>query len=70
MSQCNYKEQELPSPETIRQKLNQLGYYPQPVAKTQPQSKLTPYGIFLPELDELFMYFTESRVTADFILTG
>lgn len=29
---------------------------------------LTPYGIFLPELDELFFYFTESRVTADFIV--
>ena len=34
----------------------------------QPQNKLTPYGIFLPELDELFMYFTSSRVTADFIV--
>lgn len=34
----------------------------------QPQSKLTPYGIFLPKLDELFMYFTSSRVTADFIV--
>ena len=34
----------------------------------QPQSKLTPYGIFLPELDELFVYFTSSRVTADFIV--
>ena len=40
ISQCNYNEQELPSPETIRQKLNQLGYYPQRVAKTQPQKKL------------------------------
>jgi Rhodopirellula transposase DDE domain len=37
--QCNYNEQELPSCETIRQKLNQLGYYPQRVAKTQPQKK-------------------------------
>ncbi len=34
----------------------------------QPKSKLTAYGIFLPELDELFLYFTESRVTADFIV--
>ncbi len=33
----------------------------------QPLTKLTPYGIFLPELDELFFYFTESKVTADFI---
>jgi hypothetical protein len=37
--QYNYQEQELPSVETIRQKLNQLGYYPQRVAKTQPQKK-------------------------------
>ena len=33
----------------------------------QPSTKLTPYGIFLPEWDELFFYFTESKVTADFI---
>lgn len=31
-------------------------------------SKITPYGIFLPELDEVFFYFTESKVTADFIV--
>ena len=37
--QHNYPESELPSAETIRQKLNQLGYYPQRVAKTQPQKK-------------------------------
>ncbi|NEP13498.1 MAG: hypothetical protein F6K14_25490, partial [Symploca sp. SIO2C1] len=29
---------------------------------------VTPYGIFLPELDELFLYFTESKVTSDFIV--
>jgi hypothetical protein len=34
----------------------------------QPSTKLTPYGIFLPQLDELFFYFTESKVTADFIV--
>lgn len=37
--QHSYSESELPSSETIRQKLNQLGYYPQRVAKTQPQKK-------------------------------
>lgn len=37
--QHSYLESELPSSETIRQKLNQLGYYPQRVAKTQPQKK-------------------------------
>jgi len=29
---------------------------------------VTPYGLFLPELDELFLYFTESKVTSDFIV--
>lgn len=29
---------------------------------------MAPYGIFLPELDELFLYFTESKVTSDFIV--
>ena len=37
--QYDYREKELPTAETIRQKLNQLGYYPQRVAKTQPQKK-------------------------------
>ena len=39
ISQYNYNEPELATAETIRQKLNQLGYYPQRVAKTQPQKK-------------------------------
>lgn len=30
--------------------------------------KLTPYGILLPELDELFIYCTTSKVTSDFIV--
>jgi len=29
---------------------------------------VTPYGIFIPELDELFLYFTESKTTSDFIV--
>ena len=33
-----------------------------------PKTTVTPYGIFLPELDELFLYFTESKVTSDFII--
>ena len=33
-----------------------------------PKTTVTPYGIFLPELDELFLYFTESHVTSDFIV--
>ncbi len=34
----------------------------------QPKTTVAPYGIFLPELDELFLYFTESKVTSDFIV--
>jgi hypothetical protein len=33
-----------------------------------PKTIVTPYGIFLPELDELFLYFTESKVTSDFVV--
>ncbi len=32
------------------------------------EDHLTPYGIFLPGLDELYLYFTASAVTADFIV--
>jgi transposase len=32
------------------------------------EDNLTPYGIFLPGLDELYLYFTASKVTADFIV--
>jgi len=35
---------------------------------TEPDAKLTPYGIFLPQYDELYLYFTTSRVTSDFIV--
>ncbi len=34
----------------------------------KPEQKLTPFGIFLPDLDELHLYFTPSRVTSDFIV--
>lgn len=33
-----------------------------------PKTTITPYGLFLRELDELFLYFTESKVTSDFIV--
>lgn len=33
-----------------------------------PQKIVTPLGIFLPQYDETFLYFTESKVTADFIV--
>ncbi len=32
------------------------------------KAKLTPYGILLPELEELFIYCTTSKVTSDFIV--
>ncbi len=34
----------------------------------KPEAVLTPYGIFLPDWDETYLYFTESKVTADFIV--
>lgn len=39
ISQNSYQQDELPSDETIRSRLNQLGYHPSKVAKTQPQKK-------------------------------
>jgi hypothetical protein len=33
----------------------------------KPDKKLTPFGIFLPQYGELYLYFTSSRVTSDFI---
>jgi hypothetical protein len=33
-----------------------------------PKKTVTPYGIFLPKLDELFLSLTESKVTSDFIV--
>src|SRR5260370_1287584 len=37
MAQKDYTDAELPTAETIGTKLNQLGYYPKKVAKSQPQ---------------------------------
>ena len=34
----------------------------------KPDSKLTPFGIYLPDLGETFLYMTSSRVTSDFIV--
>lgn len=34
----------------------------------QPEQSMTPYGILLPDHDELFLYFTTSAVTSDFIV--
>jgi hypothetical protein len=34
----------------------------------EPVGQLTPFGIFVPEYDELDLYFTHSKVTSDFIV--
>jgi hypothetical protein len=34
----------------------------------QPDGTLTPFGLFLPDHDELNLYFTSSKVTSDFIV--
>ena len=39
IAQKGYTDEVLPDEETLRTKLNKLGYYPQKVAKTQPQKK-------------------------------
>ncbi len=46
ITQKGYTDAELPTVQTITNKLNQLGYFPKKVAKTQPQKrsrKPTPY---------------------------
>jgi transposase len=125
-----YKDDDLPTNETIRKRLNELGYNLKRVAKTKPKKRIdetdaifkqidkvnreadadphtlriscdakvavkvgefdrggqtrtptialdhdfnavmtvTPYGIFLPELDELSLFFIASRLTADCIV--
>jgi len=40
ITQKGYSPESLPSEETIRTRLNQLGYYPSQVGKTKPQKKL------------------------------
>lgn len=127
--QKGYIDSELPTEQTIANKLNTLGYHPTKVAKSKPKKKipqtdaiferlsevnssadqakerlrismdskatvnigpfsrggksrvptraadhdfkpdstLTPFGIFLPEYDDLFLYFSASKITSDFI---
>lgn len=130
IEQKNYLDTELPDNETLRCKLNEMGFRLQAVKKTQPlkkiaetdaifermrqvnrdadddptvlrlsldakapvaigrfslkgtsrivvkawdhdfnsKQKVTPFGIFLPQFDELFLYLTTSKVTSDFIV--
>lgn len=129
IEQKGYSAADLPTGETIRVKLNQMGYHPGRVQKSQPLKKIPetdaifaqvhqvnrtadkdptrlrismdakatvligllsrggsarvivgaldhdfrpkemviPFGLFLPQYDELYLYFTQSRLTADFI---
>ena len=48
MAQKGYSDEELPTAETIGARLNELGYYPQKVAKTQPQKNSPRQMPFLP----------------------
>lgn len=130
IEQFGYSDEELPSTETIRRKLNDLGYTLKRVLKTKPikkipetsaifeqlgqinteadnnpntlrisidakasvkigefdrggknrtptialdhdfatESTVIPYGIFLPEYNELFLFFVTSKLTADCIV--
>ncbi len=127
--QRGYSDEELPGEETIRVKINQLGYRLRSVQKSRPKKKIpetdaifeqldklhkeaeqdktilrlsmdakatvlighlsrggktrvtikaldhdfrpdekvTPFGIVLPQYDELYLYFAKSRITSDFI---
>ncbi len=35
---------------------------------SNPKTSVTPYSIFILDFDELFLYFTESYITSDFIV--
>lgn len=58
LKQQGYSDAELPTAETIRTKLNQLGYYPQKVKKSQPQKKI-------PETDAIFEQVAQVNAAAD-----
>ena len=49
IAQKGYTDEELPTEETIGIKVNELGYYPKKVAKTQPQKKFQKQTPSLPK---------------------
>lgn len=53
-----YREEELPCEDTIRRKLNQMGYYPKKVRKSQPLKKI-------PETDAIFDELKQVNTEAD-----
>jgi len=58
IEQKGYSDEELPTTETIRNKLNQLGYYPKKVKKSQPKKKI-------PETDAIFEQVAKVNAAAD-----
>lgn len=58
IKQKEYSDEELPTTETIRTKLNQLGYHPKKVKKSQPKKKI-------PETDAIFEQVAKVNATAD-----
>ena len=47
ITQFGYRDNELPTAETIATKLNKLGYYPKKIAKSQPQKNCPKPMLFL-----------------------
>jgi transposase len=58
IAQKQYTEEELPSEQTIRRRLNQLGYYPARVAKTKPLKTI-------PETKDILAKVTQINLDAD-----
>jgi len=58
IKQKEYSDEELPTTETIRKKLNQLGYYPKKVKKSQPKKKIA-------ETDAIFEQIAKVNAAAD-----
>jgi len=56
--QKGYSDEELPSEETIRRKLNEMGYKLKPVQKSKPLKKI-------PETDEIFEELHKVNEAAD-----
>jgi hypothetical protein len=58
IEQKGYSDEELPCEETIRTKLNKLGYYPKKVRKSQPLKKI-------PETDAIFEQLKKTNAETD-----
>jgi len=58
IKQKGYSDEELPTSETIRVKLNQMGYYPQKVQKSKPKKKI-------PKTDAIFEQIAKENADAD-----